>query len=956
MDREVARKKIVELVAKYSSQAEVYERADYNEASTRTDFINPLFKTLGWDIDNEKGLIQYLREVILEDKVNVDGRIKYPDYSFRLGNTVLFFVEAKRPSINIREGKAADEAALQLRHYGWNTGLTLSLLTNFREFAVYDCRVKPNKKDKAHVARLTYFTHQDLTEKQGVFKGFRDGFDFFWDTFKQDNISTGSFERFIKDDGDRFKRGILTVDQDFLRLLGIWRERLAKSLIRNNTQIDEEELNLSIQQFLDRIVFLRVAEDRGLEQMHTLKKAVVSGDFYKNLYQIFVRADQKYNSGLLDFKKDKISKSLVIDNQIIKQIISDLYDRNPYDFAIIPVEILGMVYEQFLGKTITLTPQRRVRIVEKPEIKAAGGVFYTRPHIVEYIVQNTLKQLLEGKTPKEVTKIKIVDPACGSGSFLLGAYQYLLDWHLDYYKTDYLKRNAKPRGLKTDTLTPEGKLSTAVKKQILLNNIFGVDIDVNAVEITKLSLLLKCLEGETSASVEHTLIYEQVLPSLDNNIQDGNSLIDTDFYKMQLEFGEEKKVKPFNWQKAFPAIFQQGGFDAVIGNPPWVSLKGKFGHAIDSNILAYLIEKYQGNTRMPNLFEYFVHRGLTLINNNGLFSFIVPDRLGYNKQFITLRKKILDDYRIEELLYKVPFPGIIADTLVFRFGRKDTDKKNKSFFVGEYQHKLQRKSAKEYLADEEYRFQYEIDEDIANVLHKIFTNNRCCSLGNIVETTSGVGAKTSSITEQRKNKRQTEIVRGRSIQRYAMLKTFFFEFIQENITGRTVDRNKLGVLEKVLLRKTGFPIFATYDNSGIYPEQSLYFLFNNKSDNSLKYITAILNSKLFQFVYFNRLITTKDSTPYLKKVDLDRFPLYLCWESDRESHDLIVQYVDHLLLLYERKSVLLLSQQSRQIEREIDYYEERINELIYQLYDLNAEKAIIESSDPQSGFTPDNLV
>jgi type I restriction-modification system DNA methylase subunit len=940
LTKDEAQQRIAELVEKYASPADVYENADYNEARTRQDFINPLFKTLGWDMDNEKGVVQYLREVILEDRVSVDGRVKHPDYSFRLGNTILFYVEAKKPSVSIKNDS---ESAFQLRRYAWNTGLTMSLLTNFREFAVYDCRVKPNVKDKAPAARLTYFTYQDLTEKRGTFGDQRDGFDFLWDTFTQENISKGSFEKFIKDDGDRFKRGVLTVDKDFLQLLDTWRERLAKSLVRNNSQIDEEELNLAIQQFLDRLVFLRVAEDRGIEQRGTLKSTLVSDEYYKNLYKIFVKADQKYNSGLYDFEKDKISKRLAIDNSLIKQIITDLYDHNPYDFALIPVGIFGMVYEQFLGKTIRLTPHHRVKIEEKPEVREAGGVYYTPQYIVDYIVENTVGKLLEGKTPKEVEKIKIVDPACGSGGFLLGAYQYLLDWHAGYYKAEYQKHNKKSRGLKTDPITPDGKLSAAVKKQILLNNIFGVDIDVTAVEITKWSLLIKCLEGETAASVENTLIYERVLPPLDDNILDGNSLIDTDFYDLKLKFGDEKKVKPFNWQKAFPAVFQQGGFDAVIGNPPWVSLKGKFGHSIDENMANYFITKYQGNTRMPNLYEYFVHRCLALINDRGHFSFIVPDRLGYNKQFIALRKKILEDYRIEELLYKAPFPGIIADTLIFRFGKKSTSKDGKTFFVGEYQHPLQQKSASEYLADVEYRFQYEIDERIASVLHKIFTNDRCRPLASIVQTTSGVGAHSSAITEKRKNQRQIEIVRGRSIQKYVTLKAFFFEFKSENITGRTVDRSKLGIQEKVLLRKTGFPIFATYDTSGIYPEQSLYFLFSSQKDQSLKYITAILNSKLFQFVYYNRLITTKDSTPYLKKVDLDRFPLYVCEGADKAPHDLIVQYVDNLLHLYKRKSTLSFSQQSKHVEREIEHYEEQIDKLIYKLYALTAaEIAIVE--------------
>jgi hypothetical protein len=244
MDKEVARQKVVELALKYASQTNVFEQADYNESQTKIDFINPLFKILGWDIDNEKGLTQYLREVIMEDRVRVDGRVKHPDYAFRLGSSVLFYVEAKKPSVNILDDK---ESALQLRHYGWNTGLTMSILTNFREFAVYDCRVKPNHKDKAHVARLTTFTYRDLLGEQKSFKDMRDGFDFLWDTFTQANISRGSFEKFIKDDGDRFKRGVVTVDKDFLKLLDTWRERLSKSFVQTNLQINEEELNLSVQ-------------------------------------------------------------------------------------------------------------------------------------------------------------------------------------------------------------------------------------------------------------------------------------------------------------------------------------------------------------------------------------------------------------------------------------------------------------------------------------------------------------------------------------------------------------------------------------------------------------------------------------------------------------------------------------------------------------------------------------
>jgi type I restriction-modification system DNA methylase subunit len=235
----------------------------------------------------------------------------------------------------------------------------------------------------------------------------------------------------------------------------------------------EEEINFAVQQTIDRIIFLRIAEDRGVEQYDSLKKCIsdhhpADSIYYKNLFQLFERADEKYNSGLFDFDKDTISATLNIENKTLKAIITELYYPGQYDFSAMPIEILGSAYEQFLGKTIRITSRHSVKIEEKPEVRKTGGVYYPPQYIVDYIVQNTVGKLLESKTPKEATKIKIVDPACGSGNFLLGAYQYLLDWHLNFYAQNKVTPS---RGFKTDVLTPDGKLTTSEKKRILLNNI-----------------------------------------------------------------------------------------------------------------------------------------------------------------------------------------------------------------------------------------------------------------------------------------------------------------------------------------------------------------------------------------------------------------------------------------------------------------------------------------------------
>jgi hypothetical protein len=459
IDKITALKRISDLVTRFEDQYTSYKNSDYNETQTRRDFIDPFFKALGWDIDNEEGYAEAYREVIHEDKVKVSGATKAPDYSFRLvGGKRLFFVEAKKPSVSVKDDI---QPAYQIRRYGWSAKHPISIITDFEEFAIYDCTKKPKPDDKPSVARIKYITYQDYIKE----------FDFIWETFSKEQVLKGSFDNFIQ--SDTHKKGTTSVDKDFLESLDRWRTYLAVNISWNNKTLDEDEINFAVQQTIDRIIFLRIAEDRSVEPYGNLKHAIKQGNLYLNLFEQFRKADEKYNSGLFDLKKDRISETLKIENKIIKTIINELYyPECPYEFSVLPVEILGSAYEQFLGKVIRITPAHHAKIEEKPEVRKAGGVYYTPQYIVEYIVKNTVGKLIAGKTPKEISKIKIVDPACGSGSFLIGAYQYLLDWHKNYY-TDNGKIS---KGKKDNPLTPEGHLTTAEKKRILLNNIFGVDL------------------------------------------------------------------------------------------------------------------------------------------------------------------------------------------------------------------------------------------------------------------------------------------------------------------------------------------------------------------------------------------------------------------------------------------------------------------------------------------------
>jgi adenine-specific DNA-methyltransferase len=387
MNKETALEKIAELVERFTDQYDSYKKADYNETQTRRDFIDPLFKALGWDIDNENGYAESYREVIHEDKVKVGNATKAPDYSFRLvGGKRLFFVEAKKPSVSV---KNEIQPAYQVRRYGWSAKLPISIITDFEEFAVYDCTKKPKPTDKASNARIKYLTFQDyLTE-----------FDFLWDTFSKERVLKGSFDKFVQ--SDTHKKGTATVDKEFLQSLDRWRTSLATSISSKNKSLDEDEINFVVQQTIDRIIFLRIAEDRSIETYGTLKETLRQGDYYTNLVRQFEQADKKYNSGLFDFEKDRISKSIEIENKILKTIINELYyPESPYEFSVLSVEILGSAYEQFLGKVIRIDKAHRATIEEKPEVRKAGGVYYTPQYVVDYIVQNTLGKLLENSTPK----------------------------------------------------------------------------------------------------------------------------------------------------------------------------------------------------------------------------------------------------------------------------------------------------------------------------------------------------------------------------------------------------------------------------------------------------------------------------------------------------------------------------------------------------------------------------
>ena len=340
---------IRQLVQRFDEHRTAYRSGEYNEAQARREFIDPFFEALGWDIFNKQGYAEAYKDVIHEDAIKVGGATKAPDYAFRIGGTRKFFVEAKKPSVSIKEEISP---AYQLRRYAWSAGLPLSILTDFEELAVYDCRSKPDKTDKASTGRVMFLTYPDYLEK--------------WDEiaaiFSREAILKGSFDQYAE--ATRGKHGTAEVDDAFLAEIERWRELLAHNLALRNPGLTQRELNYAVQMTIDRIIFLRICEDRGIEFYGQLQALVNGGEVYARLGQLFRKADERYDSGLFHFREEKnqadapdlLTPGLALDDKPLKELLNNLYyPDSPYEFSVLPLEILGQVYEQFLGKVIRLT-------------------------------------------------------------------------------------------------------------------------------------------------------------------------------------------------------------------------------------------------------------------------------------------------------------------------------------------------------------------------------------------------------------------------------------------------------------------------------------------------------------------------------------------------------------------------------------------------------------------------
>jgi len=591
----------------------------------------------------------------------------------------------------------------------------------------------------------------------------------------------------------------------------------------------------------------------------------------------------------------------------------------------------------------------------KPEVKKAGGVYYTPQYIVEYIVENTVGKLIAGKTPEEIAHIKILDPACGSGSFLIGAYTYLLRYHLDWYTSNKPKKHKEAVFQVREN---EWYLTTAEKKRILLDNIFGVDIDSQAVEVTKLSLLLKVLEHESRESIDQQmkLGLEGVLPNLEDNIKCGNSLIGPEYYDTEQGslFDEEemRRVNVFDWDddvKGFGGIMRRGGFDVVIGNPPWGASFGKEERS-------YLLTRYPlVPTKTKDSYLYFLFHAIDSVCDSGFLGFIVPNTWLLINSAKELRRELLS-LNIKEIVDHgdgVFKQATVESATLLLVKSKDVDGKCRAVRfrkgVKVVDHLVDKRI---WLEDEYCRIIIEMDKNAQKLLKKLRSKSepfekRCTIIWGIKPYQVGHGTppQTREMLEKRvyhsttKNGKDWKpFLVGSNVDRYRL----HFPGNQFIKYGKWLmyPSNEIQILQpKILMRQTSDSIRACYDEDCYYCQNSVFII--HSSEINLKFLLGLLNSKLLKFVYKLGNPQTSKVFAEIKPRVIKQLPIRTINFDDpteKAQHDKLLALVESMLELQKKYHEARMERDKELYERQIKMVDAQIDRLVYELYGLTEEE------------------
>ena len=907
--KEQAREEIKKLVEKYNKLVESGKSKSYNEEMTKKDFILPLFRALGWSVEDGD-------EVTAEEKIS-KGRV---DYAFRIEGIPKLFLEAK----SLREDLDRKEFAEQAINYAWHKGATWAILTDFEGIKVFNAEWKS----------VNYLQNQFFSINCNRFL---DNFEQLW-LLSRESLELGSIDKEAEKWGKKAKK--IPVDKQLLTDLTRFRELLTKNILKNNSSknLTEEELEEAVQRIIDRLIFIRTLEDKQLEApvLQSLIRENANKRISKKLNDAFRKIDDVYNSKLFT---PHLCEELEIDDDILEKIMYGLFKTSDntvhYDFSAIDADVLGNIYEQYLGHILKKTA-KRASLTEGKAYRKEQGIYYTPTYVVDYIVKNTIGEIAKDKK-FNLKNIKVLDPACGSGSFLMKAFDYLVT--LDK------KKNGEIAQTKLDLTGASA--SYGRKVEILKENIFGVDLDPKAVEIAQLNLLLK------TAEKKHRL------PTLQENIKVGNSLID------DLAVAGDRT---FKWEEEFKDVMEDGGFDVVIGNPPYVDIK-----QLDPKIVRYFFDKYSTVENRMNLYAVFVERALSLLKDGGYFGFIIPNSILYNKSYQKIRTLLLDNVTLRKII-RLPdnvFQNVKVETIILIYQKKETTKKsNCEVFI--YPREATINTINKENNAQVTDFNQKIWQTGNNIIN-ISTNSSLIKLLsrieeetkpliNICDFSLGLtpydkykGHTKSQIEERvfhaktKKNVTFKPLLSGENIVRYGV----FYngkEYISYGDWLGAPREQRFFTKPRIVIRQiiSGKPprIYAGYTEEEFYNAQIAFnLILKDETKFSLKYLLSILNSKLMNFYHREKYLDpSKNLFQKILIVNAKKFPMKII---SLEKQQPIIKLVDKMLSLNKRLKEIKDKQtdEKSRLEKEIQKTDDEIDQEVYKLYGITKEEQkIIEES------------
>lgn len=957
------REELARLIASFQKNLAHYKSEGYDESALRNDYLNPLWRALGWDTENRSGATQPLREVQIETRVHIAGRKKRADYLFRTDGIDRFVCEAKKPQEELTR-----KFAYQTQRYAFNLKLLAATLTNFETFQLFVVGGKPDQDAPWDVCKQWHYTEYVAHADE------------LWGLFARENVAGGPLDKFIAALPKRVIRGrarqgwliaperVRTVDTDFLSYIEDCREELARDLVHSNPKAKwtGELLNECVQRILNRLLFVRICEDRDIDTGRSLELILAEWEgmsagrpsLYSRLVAHFNVLDHSFNGAL--FRQGHSSEALEVSDEFLAGFIRDLSSEDsPYLFSTLPVEILGSVYEQFIGKVVRVTKAGRVKVELKPEVRKAGGIYYTPAYVVEYIVDQTVGHTLKGVSLKAVTKMHFIDPACGSGSFLIRVFEKLCDHHLRW-----LHQHPKEQKKELCYRDQQGNLhlTTHLKREIMLNNVFGIDVDYQAVEVTMLSLYLKILEGETRTTLgqqQGLFPRETFLPDLSANIKCGNSLIGSfasGSQQMSLLGDADLPLDIFDWHIELPQAMKQGGFDVVLGNPP-------YGATLTDAQIEYLSQAFQATTKDLDTYGLFIEQAVDKTRPKGLISMIVPTGWYSGPKFSKLRRfsaTRTDFCAFVNLPYDI-FRDAWVDTTIFvtqkranattwpriekcKASLRTFPKRHKIYSLGEFYEKLGTADIIKWFAAGGDEFLTYADTQTTELMHKLETNG-VRPLGDCADVQRGVTP--FNLTTKRRWATSRPAFDG-TVRRYTLERgpRCYIRF-DDTLAEPKPERYFKG--ERLLLRELisrQFRLQAVKVRENFVTNKSMQSILPLADGPDLNYLLGCLNSRLMSWYFLRKSnIAQRDDFPKIVLVETRSLPMPVINRANNADAVDLSATVERLLRFQERLATVRSDREAEMLKRQIAAADTRIDQIVYKLYGLSEKEiAMIENS------------